>query len=235
MKKFLAAFLFLVTSCNRDWSYSGKTGPDHWGELKEEYKFCKIGYNQSPIDIKNNDDYEFEDHELQFSYSEVDVDTERKNYVQNINFDGTNFVMRGKKKYSLRKMSFHHPSEHLIDGKPHSLELQIFHKSDDEQLMVLAIFLEIGEENPGFDRLIKILSGKERNPKFDLSKIVKANDLTFLYDGSLTTPPCSEGVKWFIMKTPLEISKEQMDQIIKRGIFVKSNVRPVREYNPEKF
>jgi carbonic anhydrase len=237
MKKFLNVSLLLVffTSCNSDWSYKGHSGPQNWGELKEENKFCKIGYNQSPINIKNTADFEFRDNELKFFYSETGVEKEQKDYVQNINFDGNNYALRGKKKYNLRRMAFHHPSEHLLDSKPYSLELQIAHKSDDEQWMMLAIFLQVGEKNPEFDKIIKILSDKAKVAKLDLSKIVKAGDLTFFYDGSFTTPPCREGVKWFVMKTPLQISKEQMNQIIKLGIFAKTNARPIQEYHPEKF
>lgn len=229
MKKFLAIFLtFLISAC--DWSYEGSTGPKNWGSMKEEYKFCGIGYNQSPIDVK----YEFIDNELKFSYALSDVAKERKDYVMNINFDGANILLRGKKRYNLRRLSFHHPSEHLINSKSHSLEMQVMHKSEDEQWLGLAVFLEVGKANPDFEPLVKILSQK-KDGKFDLSKIIKENDKVFYYDGSLTTPPCTEGVKWYVMKTPLEISKEQMNVIIKKAIFVKSNARPVQAYHPEKY
>jgi carbonic anhydrase len=235
MKKLLVIFLLtFTTSCLKDWSYQGTRGPKHWGELKEEFKFCQIGYNQSPIDIKKTADFEFRDNELKFSYAQSDAEKEPKDYVEVINFDGKNFAMRGKKKYNLRRMEFHHPSEHLVEGKAYSMEMQIAHKSDDEQWMILAIFLEVGAKNPEFDKIINILASDQKTAKLDLSKIVK-NDVNFFYDGSFTTPPCKEGVKWFVMKTPLQISKEQMNKIIKLGIFTKANARPVQEYHPEKF
>jgi carbonic anhydrase len=231
MKILVIFFLVLVPSCAKNWSYEGSAAPQHWSELDEKFKFCKIGYNQSPIDIKEK----FEVSDLKFFYLPSDVEKEKKNYALNINFDGKNFLLRGKKKYNLRSLVFHHPSEHLIGGKPHSLELQIYHKSDDEQWLVVAIFLELGKENPEFKKLISLLASKEKEGKFDLSKIVKSNDHTFFYDGSNTTPPCKEGVKWYVMKTPLEISKEQMNQIIRSAIFVKTNSRPVQEFHPEKY
>lgn len=236
MKKLFVIFLIIFTSsCKRDWSYEGSSGPQSWGELDEKFKFCKIGYNQSPIDIKDK----FGDSDLKFSYKLSDVEKEKKNYVMNVNFDGQNLLFRGKKKYLLNRISFHHPSEHLVNGKAHSLELQIAHKSEDEQWLIVGIFLEVGKENPEFKKLINLLTAKEKakgqEGKFDLSKIVKENDQIFFYDGSITTPPCTEGVKWYIMKTPIEISKEQMNQIIKSAIFVKSNARPVQEFHPEKF
>lgn len=236
MKKLFAIFLIIFcSSCKKDWSYSGSSGPQHWGELDEQFKFCKIGYNQSPIDIKEK----FTDSDLKFAYVLSDVEKEQKKYVMNINFDGKNLLFRGKKKYLLRKILFHHPSEHLVAGKPHSLEMQIAHKSEDEQWLNLGIFLEVGKENPEFKKIINLLTAKEKakgeQGKIDLSKIVKQSDQTFYYDGSMTTPPCTEGVKWYIMKTPIEISKEQMNQIIKSAIFVQSNARPVQEFHPEKF
>jgi carbonic anhydrase len=232
MKKFSAVFLLiLISSCFGKWSYEGRSGAQHWGDLKEEFKFCKIGYNQSPIDVK----YDFEESDLKFSYSLSDVEKTRENYVMKINFYGQNFLLRGKKKYFLENFEFHHPSEHLINSQAHSLELQITHKSEDEQLLKLAIFLEVGKENEKFDYLIKLLSAKEKDSKIDLSKIVKADDKIFFYDGSSTTPPCREGVKWYVMKTPIQISKEQMNQIIKSAIFTKTNARPVQKFHPEKY
>jgi carbonic anhydrase len=231
MKKISLLFLIILTSCTKIWSYDGLLGPQHWSGLKEEFKFCKIGNNQSPIDIKSA----FKDEELKFSYSNSDVEKYHKNHVMQIEFDSRDFLLRGKKKYFVRHFEFHHPSEHLVDGKPHSLELQIYHKSEDEQWLALAIFLEVGKENSEFNSVIKFLSSKEKEGKIDLSRIVKENDQTFFYEGSLTTPPCSEGMKWYVMKTPIQVSKEQMNEIIKRGIFVKMNARPVQKFNPERY
>lgn len=232
MKNFLTLLLATFTfSCSQNWSYEGKTGPKNWSSLKEEFKFCKIGYNQSPIDIKG----EFKDSELKFSYKNSDVEKRQKNYVMQFEFERQDFALRAKKKYFTRYVEFHHPSEHLINGKQHSLELQVFHKSDDEQWLVLAILVEIGKENPAFNDMIKLMRSKEIEGKMNLSKIIKETDKTFFYDGSFATPPCTEGVKWYVMQTPLKISKEQMNQIIKLGIFTKSNARPVQEFHLEKY
>lgn len=217
-----------MASCKGQWSYDAQ---DSWGNVDEKFKFCKIGYNQSPIDIRES----FGESDLRFDYKISAVEKEKKNYAVFVNFDGQNFLYRGKKKYLLRSISFHHPSEHLVDGKPYSLEMQIAHKSDDEQWLILAIFLEIGKENLQFKNLINFLTSNNPDTKVDLAKIVKTNDKTFFYDGSLTTPPCTEGVKWYVMKTPLEVSKDQMNQIIKSAILVKSNARPVQQFHPEKY
>ncbi|OFW79718.1 MAG: hypothetical protein A2887_03470 [Alphaproteobacteria bacterium RIFCSPLOWO2_01_FULL_40_26] len=227
-KKFFIILILISSSCEAGWNYDA---PEKWGEIDEKFKFCKIGYNQSPVDIRS----EFGVSDLKFDYKISDVEKEKKNYALYFNFYGKSFLYRGKKKYFLRWLSFHHPSEHLVSGKAHSLEMQIVHKSDDEQWLIAAIFLEIGKENSRFKDLINLLTSKVKEGKIDLSKIVNSDDKVFFYDGSFTTPPCAEGVKWYVMKTAIEISKEQMNQIIKSSIFVKSNARPPQEFHPEKY
>lgn len=233
MKNFLFFSLLFLFSCQTEWSYEGKGAPQYWGDLKEEYKFCKIGYNQSPIDIKN----EFTDSDLTFNYRAEEIEKTKDNYVINFEFDEPAYLLRKKKKYLLRKMHFHHPSEHQIKGEKHSLELQISHKSEDEQWLNLAVFFEVGKENAEINKLITLLENKDSkaNIKFDLNKIIQANDQVFFYEGSSTTPPCKEGVKWYVLKTTLEMSKEQMNKIIKLSILTKSNARPIQEFHPEAF
>ena len=232
MKKILISLLVILTcSCSKQWAYGGKTGPDVWGELKDDFKFCKLGYNQSPIDI----DGEFDKDDLKFSYSSAQVDKIAKNHVVQVSFFNRDYVARGRKKYFIRQFHFHHPSEHLVKGQQTSLEMQVFHKSDDEQWLVLAFFLKIGEENADFKQVVDLLESKQKDGEVDLSKMIKARDKMFFYDGSLTTPPCTESVKWYVMKTPFEISKEQMNKIIKKGIFVPSNVRPVQEFHLDRY
>ena len=231
MKKILFAISFFLTSCAGSWNYNSASNIKAWGDLKEEFKFCKIGYNQSPIDVK----FPFAANELKFFYSEISAEKERKKFSMQLNFDDGNFVLRGKKKYLLKHLEFHHPSEHLVDGEPYSLEMQILHKSDDEQWLILAIFLEVGKENQSFEKFISFFSSKEKEGKISLAKIAKENDQTFFYDGSFTTPPCKEGVKWYVMKTPIFVSKEQMQSLMKASIFTKSNARLVQEFHPEKY
>lgn len=232
MKKLsLICLLFFTFSCDRNWSYSGYFGPKNWGNLSEEFKFCKIGYNQSPIDIS----YEFKKEDLQFTYGNSDVEKQKAKHNLQIEFERKDFLIRNKKKYFVRHVEFHHPSEHLKNGQAHSIEMQIYHKTEDEQWLILGYFIEVGKENPQFNQLTKFLLSKESEGKLDLSKMINFADETFFYDGSFTTPPCKEGVKWYVAKTPITISKEQMNQIIKSSIFTKTNARPVQAFHPEKF
>ncbi len=218
----------VLSSCQKNWSYDS---PESWAEIDDKFKFCKIGYNQSPINIEDD----FKDSDLKFFYEISEAEKTKQDYVTKITFDDKNYLLRGKKKYFLRAISFNHPSEHLVKGEPYSLEMQIYHKSEDEQKLFLSIFLEIGQENKNFSSLINFISSDEKIAKINLQKLVNQDDKIFFYDGSLTTPPCTEGVKRYVMKAPIKISKEQMNQIIKSAIFAKSNARPVQKFHPEKY
>ena len=239
MKIISLIMVFFLFSCKVDWSYSGKGSPQNWAKISEKNKFCKIGYNQSPIDINLSMNKDFILNDLKFDYSNAEIEKNNEKYHQKINFYGKNFVFRGKKKYWLKHVEFHHPSEHLLESSPHSLEMQIYHKSEDEQWLTVSYFLEIASKNNNenlyFKNLINFLKSNKIEDKFDLSKIIDETSLSFFYEGSFTTPPCVEGVKWYIMKNPIFITKEQMNAIIKSTIFVKSNAREVQKFNPEKF
>ena len=239
MKIISLIFIFFLGACATDWSYYGRGSPQNWAEISESNKFCKIGYNQSPIDINLSMNKDFILNDLKFDYKISEIEKVNEKYYQKINFYSKSFVLRGKKKYWLKYIEFRHPSEHFLDSSPHSLEMQIYHKSEDEQWLAISYFLEIpatnNNENLYFNNLIDFLKSKKVEDKFDLSKIIDEKSLSFFYEGSFTTPPCIEGVKWYIMKNPIYISKEQMNAIIKSTIFVKTNRRGVQKFNPEKF
>lgn len=231
MKKILVLLVF-ISSCSPNWNYENV---EKWGELDEKFKFCKVGYNQSPIDVTQ----EFSDAGLEFNYQNSDLVKEKIPYQLRLNFYGKSFLTRVKKKYFLQNLTFHHPSEHFVNGEPHSLEMQIAHKSEDEQWLVLSVFFEVAQgenfENKNYSELVNFLDSTQREQKFNPKNLINFSDKTFFYDGSFTTPPCLEGVKWYVMKTVLKISKEQMNKIIKNSIFVKSNVRNLQKFNPEKY
>lgn len=228
MKKILLFLMVFISSCSPKWSYENV---EKWGELDEKYKFCKVGFNQSPVDVVQ----EFKDNGLEFNYQNSDIVKEKIPYQLRMNFYGKSFLTRVKKKYYLQNVTFHHPSEHYVKGEPHSLEMQIAHKSDDEQWLILSVFFEVGEENKNFSQLVNFISSSQQEQKFNPKNLVNFADQTFFYDGSFTTPPCLEGVKWYLMKTVVNISKEQMNKIIKNSIFVKSNARNLQKFNPEKY
>jgi carbonic anhydrase len=228
----LLPIVFSISSAIAEtkWSYSGDTGPKNWGSLDEKFKFCKIGYNQSPIDIKSS----FAPHDLEFFYSDSDVEKEPEQFSVKVGFYGNSYLKRIGKKYYLRSLYFRHPSEHLLNGKASDLEMQIAHKSNDEQYLIVSLLISLGEVNKNFANLLESLRDGG-STKINLSALVSAKDLAFFYEGSFTTPPCKEGVKWYVMKTPIKISKDQMEKIIKLTIPGKTNARDVQSYNPENY
>ncbi len=237
MKNYLKIFvLLIVVSCSPNWQYDFKKSAKKWGDIDKKYRFCKIGSNQSPIDVVADfiaSDLTFN---FQKNHQQNNVEKERKDYVLKSVFFDQSYLQRVKKKYFLRYFEFHHPSEHLIKGNRFSQEMQIAFKSEDEQWLMISIFLEVGKYNKNFDEIVNFLENKkQKEAKIELEKIIKKDDLVFFYEGSFTTPPCTEGVKWYIFKTPIYISKEQMNVIIKNAIFNKTNAREVQKFNPEKF
>ena len=237
MKNYLKILILLViVSCSPNWQYDLKNSNKNWGDIDEKYKFCKIGSNQSPIDVIAD----FSVSDLSFNFQknlqQNNVEKERKDYVLKTVFFDQSFLQRVKKKYFLRYFEFHHPSEHLVKRQAHSLEMQIAFKSEDEQWLMMSIFLEVGNHHKNFEEIVNFVQNKkQKEGKIDLEKIIKKDDLVFFYEGSFTTPPCIEGVKWYIFKNPIHISKEQMNAIIKNAIFAKTNAREVQKFNPEKF
>ena len=239
MKKIILLLILLSSCNNKDWAYNGKNNPANWGKIRDEYKFCQYGFNQSPIDISKDLASDFIDNPLKFNYSNSEVEKFPQKYNLQFNFYGKSYLEKNRKKYNLRFLTFRHPSEHLLESKNHSLEMQIYHKSEDEQWLVVSYFLEIADDltknNVKFDSLIDFIISKKNEDIFNLAEIIDPQGLVFFYDGSFTTPPCYEGVKWYVFQKPIIISKEQMLTLIKKTIFVKSNVRQVQKFNPEKF
>jgi carbonic anhydrase len=228
VKLFLLTLLTLTISCSKNWNYQNQ---DNWSKINEKFKFCSLGLSQSPIDVKGD----FKKEELIFSYQKVEAEKVKNAHNLQINFYNRAFVERIKKKYFLRNINFHHPSEHQINGENFSLEMQIAHKSEDEQWLILAVFLEVGAENKNFDELINFVSSSEKLTEISLEKLINFSDLSFFYNGSFTTPPCGEGVKWYVIKTPIKISKQQANKIIKSAIFTKPNNRKLQKFSLEKY
>lgn len=232
-KILICGFLLFFCSCEKKWNYSTNNSKENWGDLREEYKFCKIGFNQSPINI----DQSFTTHDLKENFStNSNFEIRKKDFVNRIEFFSRDYLTRGKKKFFIRYLEFHHPSEHLVKSEKYSLEMQVAFKSEDEQWLILAYFVELDSaENKDLKPLINSLKNPKNDDKINLKNLVNLSDLAFFYDGSFTTPPCQEGVKWYVMKTPISASKNQMNDIIKLAIIKSPNARTAQEFHPEKY
>ncbi|HEY1759837.1 MAG TPA: carbonic anhydrase family protein [Bryobacteraceae bacterium] len=211
------------------WSYQGAKGPDHWGDLKPEYRTCKAGMEQSPIDIRNPALQSLP--VLAFDYSAVPLKIIDNGHSIQVNYSPGSFMTVAGARYELRQFHFHHPSEERIKGKSYPMAVHLVHADKDGKLAVVAIPLEKGPPNKTIQDIWTRLP-KVKDVEQEAGAIaINAADLLpkqtgyFTYSGSLTTPPCTEGVTWFVLKTPVAISQGQIDIFSK---LYPDNARPIQ-------
>lgn len=214
------------------WTYKGESGPAHWGDLKEEYAACKTGKAQSPIDITGS--FGTQERTLAFNYKETGSKIVDNGHTVQINpGEGGSIEINGEK-FDLLQFHFHSPSEHTVDGKSFPLEMHLVHKNAAGQLAVVGILFNEGEENSTIATLWKSMPHEENHEMevaggmIDPTTLLPEDKTFFSYDGSLTTPPCSEGVKWQVMVSPMTVSAEQVEAFKSRH---PDSNRPVQELN----
>ena len=197
-----------------EWGYSGSDGPEHWGELTPEFAACKTGHLQSPVNIVGAQSADLP--EIQFEYKPSALHIINNGHTIEIVYAPGSFIKVGDKRYELKQFHFHHPSEETIKGKHSPLELHLVHADANGNLAVVSVLLDEGSANPLVETLWG-LAPKTAGPEKDDDKLqINATDLLpakrgyFTFAGSLTTPPCTEGVSWFVLKTPVTISKKQV-------------------------
>jgi carbonic anhydrase len=210
-----------VSPWRTPWTYEGARGSDHWAELDPQYAACK-GKQQSPIDIREAQKADLP--ALRFDYKSGPTP-----YVTNngatirVNYEGAgsgDFLIVGDTRYQLIQFHFHHPSEEYIHGKRFDMVLHLMHQSDDGKVAGVAVLLKAGRANSTIAKLwahmpiaegeVKV-DGLEVNP-LDLVPLKRGY---YSYSGSQTAPPCNEGVTWFVLKTPLEVSAQQIEAFAK--------------------
>jgi carbonic anhydrase len=214
------------------WSYSGATGPSKWAKLEKSFASCAVGKTQSPIDIPDAEARKGDLPPLLFDYRPVPLRIVDNGHTIQVNYSPGSTVSVEGKRYELIEFHFHKPSEQKISGKGHDMEAHLVHKGKDGKFAVIAILLDQGKENA----LIKTLwanlpPGKDKENVVDSVKINALELLPrdkgyYAFAGSLTTPPCSEDVKWFVLKTPMQVSADEIARFAKS---YPMNARPVQE------
>jgi carbonic anhydrase len=202
------------------WTYaeSAKDGPEHWGDLSDSFSACEKGTSQSPVDIRNTV-LKASAPEIEFHYKQAKVTVENNGHTIVAKMpDSTNHITINDEKFTLLQFHFHNPSEHLIDGQAAEMELHLVHKNDKGNLAVIGIMLD--EDGKRDNVLLQPIwnsfthsqkSVDQKGPAIELAKILPKGRDFFHYPGSLTTPPCTEGVKWFVMKNAMTVGKRQVD------------------------
>ena len=212
------------------WDYAGDMGPENWGD---EFPTCGKGTKQAPLNITGPFDKSKD--VLVVNYKEGPLKILNNGHTIQVNVEPGSTLKINKDVFNLLQFHFHRPSEEQIDGKPMAMVAHFVHKNADGKLAVLGVLLNDGKDNAAIQTLWNN-APKAEGPevvvdkvKFDPSTLVPAALTHYNYEGSLTTPPCTEGVSFYILKTPVDIGKKQvMDFPFKR------NARPVQPLNGRK-
>ncbi len=211
------------------WCYEGENGPEHWGEGEPEFSKCKIGENQSPIDITQTVKVKMDS--IRFTYNMTPFNIINNGHTIQVNYEKGSSIYVDGDEYNLIQFHFHAPSEHKVNGKAYDMVAHLVHKNKDGILAVVAVFMKEGKENDFIKTLWNNFPKEEgkiysfKSIKINVNQLLPKDRGYYSYFGSLTTPPCSENVNWFILKTPVGVSKEQ---IAKFSSIFKSNARPVQ-------
>jgi len=223
------------------WGYGPNNGPSRWGKLNKDWRLCAEGKQQSPIDLAGAQPKKMDAMKLELPTANLKIVRQThvlhaldNGHTIQINYDGGETLEIGGHSFALRQYHFHSPSEHTVNGRRYPMEMHLVHLSQDKKIAVIGVFIEEGRHNEAFDRIWSNLptqTGQEvhiENVQVDIDHILPENKSTYRYRGSLTTPPCSEGVGWFVYVDPIELSRDQIQAF--RDIF-QGNNRPIQPLN----
>jgi carbonic anhydrase len=211
------------------WSYEGEAGPQSWGQLKPEFIKCATGTRQSPIDIRDGIRVDLEP--VQFDYKPSAFRVVDNGHTVQVNVAPGNSIEVMGRRFELAQFHFHRPSEERIDGKQFDMVAHLVHKDVGGRLAVVAVLLERGTAHPLVQAVwnnLPLEKGDEvsARPVLDLQQLLPKDPRYYTYMGSLTTPPCSEGVLWMVMQQPVQLSA---DQIAVFARLYPMNARPVQQ------
>ncbi len=218
------------------WGYTGKNAPKFWGQISPSFEPCRTGVSQSPINLSQ---FEPSRSQLEIHYADTSLRLINTGRTIQINYEPGSFILLNGTLFSLLQFHFHHPSEHRVQGQQFDMELHVLHRSDAGDLAVISVLLMAGAVNatlqPIWAALPEVL-GIEQTPSHALrdgkaeqpinARALLPDDTRFVeYSGSLTTPPCTEGVQWLVMMQPVTLSTEQIQHF---ATLFPLNARPVQ-------
>ena len=227
----ITAFALQAQAEGGHWSYGEHGGPKEWGELDKAFATCKLGKVQSPIDIRGAKAADLP--AIKFTYKPSPLKLIDNGHTIQVNYAPGSSIEVGGVRYELLQFHFHKPSEEKIDGKSHAMVAHLVHKGADGKLAVVAVLLDQGGANPTINTVWKNLP-KQKEKEISVKATVDAAALLpgdkgyYTFQGSLTTPPCSEGVRWFVLKTPVKIAESEIAAF---GKLYPMNARPTQPLN----
>lgn len=221
------------------WGYTGHEGPENWGNLSADYSLCKSGNSQSPINISKSVIVTTEGlQKIEFDYKTPASEVINNGHTIQVNIkDGSSIKIDGIK-FSLKQVHFHTPSENQIEGKNFPLEAHFVHASEKGELAVVALMFEDGKENQIIEKIWNKMpheAGAKAGCGLSaelINNLLPKDKSYYRFNGSLTTPPCSEGVRWLVLQNYSSISKEQTKEFL--DIFHHENNRPIQPINARK-
>jgi len=214
------------------WAYKGHGGPAEWGTMDTAFASCQLGKLQSPIDIRGAKPAKLPP--IKFNYQPSPLSIIDNGHTIQVNYAPGSFIVVGGVRWELVQFHFHHPSEEKIDGKAHEMVAHLVHKNSEGKLGVVAVLIDKGGASELVQTLWKNIpheKGKEvavASTSIDVTKLLPENRDYYTFQGSLTTPPCSEGVTWFVLKAPVKIADNEVAAFAK---IYPLNARPVQPLN----
>ncbi|WP_130617451.1 carbonic anhydrase [Dyella amyloliquefaciens] len=219
------------------WSYSGESGPAHWSTLDAKFAACGNGMAQSPIDLESHDAKPGKAGEFHIDYEKGDVALVNNGHTVQANVaDAKDTVVFDGDTYHLAQFHFHSPSEHTTDQKRFPLEIHFVNQDGAKHILVVGVMVKLGDENPTLAPVFRSLPPASSRASVtaaapipvDLASVLPKNHEAYVYNGSLTTPPCTEGVRWVVLSHPIEMSK---DQVASFSRMFPDNHRPLQKVN----
>lgn len=214
------------------WGYTGHSSPETWGNLSAEYHECNQGFNQSPIDVRHSIHASLVP--LELNYSKASKEIVNNGHTIQVNMEEGDNMVVDDITFDLKQFHFHTPSENHIEGKAFPLEAHFVHLNKEGRIAVLAVMFEEGKENATLAKLWqkmpkKIGQSVALNEANIVTSLLPKEREYYRFNGSLTTPPCTEGVRWLVLKTPITVSKEQVELFL--HTLHHANNRPIQSTN----
>jgi carbonic anhydrase len=216
------------------WDYQGEHGPGHWVSLSAEFSAC-AGKNQSPVDLLPARMIEAELQPISFDYRPVPLDITNNGHTIQVNCAPGSGIAVEDGMFGLKQFHFHSPSENRVDGEAFPLEAHFVHADSSGQLAVVAVMFQVGDPHGAFGHIWEHMpreagtGGVVEGEALDPLRLLPENRDYYRFNGSLTTPPCTEGVRWYVMKAFSFVGQEQLDAF--RAVMHHDNNRPVQPIN----
>jgi carbonic anhydrase len=214
------------------WSYDGAEGPDHWADIEPEFSTCSAGKNQSPVNLTSFIKAELAP--IKFDYKAGGEQIHNNGHTIQVNFAEGSSMTLNEHVFALKQFHVHSPSENQINGKSFPMEAHFVHADAKGRLVVVAVMFEEGKANAELEKAWKVMP-HEAGEKVTLTEhilgtaVMPDDKAYYRFNGSLTTPPCTEGVTWLVLKNPVTASKKQIENFT--HVMQHHNNRPVQPTN----